>query len=119
MRILVVEAGRLPAVREIDGSLESMQKIVGGLIQAVYPFEEPVALICNDEGKINGLPMNRRIREIDDIIHGTFLICAAPTDSEHFASLSDEQIKRCAERFHFPEIFMSLGDDLVLVLTDQ
>ena len=73
MRVLVVEAGRLPAVREIDGSLESMQKIVGGLIQAVYPFEEPVALICNDEGKINGLPMNRQIREINDIIHGTFL----------------------------------------------
>lgn len=119
MRVLVVEAGRLPAVREIDGSLESMQKIVGGLIQAVYPFEEPVALICNDEGKINGLPMNRQIREINDIIHGTFFICAAPSDLERFASLSDELIKRYAERFHFPEIFLPLGDDLVLVLTER
>ena len=119
MRILVVEAGKLPVVREIDGSLESMQKIVGGLIQAVYPFDEPVALICNDEGKINGLPMNRQIREIDDIIHGTFFICAAPSDLERFASLSDELIKRYAERFRFPEIFLPLGDDLVLVLTDQ
>ena len=119
MRVLVVEAGKLPVVREIDGSLESMQKIVGGLIQAVYPFEEPVALICNDEGKINGLPMNRQIREIDDIVHGTFFLCTVPADSERFASLSDEQIKRYAERFHFPEIFLPLGDDLVLVLTDQ
>ena len=119
MRILVVEAGKLPVAREIDGSLESMQKIVGGLIQAVYPFEEPVALICNDEGKINGLPMNRRIREIDDSIHGTFFLCAEPVDSERFASLSDEQIERYSKRFHFPEIFLSLGDDLMLVLTDQ
>ena len=119
MRILVVEAGKLPVVREIDGSLESMQKIVGGLIQAVYPFDEPVALICNDEGKINGLPMNRQLQEVDDIIHGTFFLCAASADSERFASLSNEQIKRYAERFRFPEIFLPLGDDLVLVLTDQ
>lgn len=119
MRVLVVEAGKLPIVREIDGSLESMQKIVGGLIQAVYPFEEPVALICNDEGKINGLPMNRRIIEIDDIIHGTFFICAAPVGSECFASLSDEQIERYTQRFRFPEIFLPLGDDLVFVLTER
>lgn len=119
MRILVVEAGKLPVVREIDGSLESMQKIVGGLIQAVYPFDEPVALICNDEGKINGLPMNRQIREIDDIIHGTFFLCAAPADSEHFATLSAEQIERYTQRFRCPEIFLPLGDNLVLVFTDQ
>lgn len=119
MRILVIEAGKLPEVRDIDGSLESMQKIVGGLIEAVYPFEEPVALICNDEGKLLGLPMNRQLKEIGDIIHGTFFICAAPADSESFASLSDKQIKRYAERFPFPEIFLPLGDDLVPVLTDQ
>ena len=57
MRILVVEPERRPEVREIDGSLESMQEIVGGLIEAIYPFEEPVALVCNDEGKIMNLPV--------------------------------------------------------------
>ena len=48
MQILVVEPERRPEVREIDGSLESMQEIVGGLIRPVYPFDEPVALVRND-----------------------------------------------------------------------
>lgn len=119
MKILVVEEGKLPVVREIDGSLESMQRIVGGLIQAVYPFEEPVALVCNEEGKLLGLPMNRQLKETGDIIHGTFFLCAAPPDGERFASLSDEQIERYTRRFHFPEIFFLLNDDVVFVLTDQ
>lgn len=35
MRILVVKPGKVPEVREIPGGLEEMQKIVGGLIQAI------------------------------------------------------------------------------------
>ena len=63
MRVLVVEPERRPELREIDGSLESMQKIVGGLIQPIYPFNDPVALVCNDEGKLMNLPMNRSLRD--------------------------------------------------------
>ena len=51
MKVLVVEPNRVPYMAEIKNSLDEMQKIVGGLIQAVYPFDSPVALICNDEGK--------------------------------------------------------------------
>ena len=43
-------------VKEIDGNLESMQEIVGGYIEAIYPFDDPIALVCNDEGKINRPP---------------------------------------------------------------
>ena len=59
MRILFVEPNAEPRAIEIDGALASMQAPVGGLIEAVYPFEDPVALICNDEGKLTGLPQNR------------------------------------------------------------
>ena len=49
MRILIIEPLEKPYIKEIDGSLESMQKIVGGLIQAIYPYEDKdVALICNE-----------------------------------------------------------------------
>ena len=58
MRILFVEPNAEPRAVEIDGSLASMQSLVGGLIQVVYPFEDRVALICNDEGKLIGLPQN-------------------------------------------------------------
>ena len=109
MRILLVEPGRVPRPAEIGDSLEDMQTVVGGHIQAVYPFEEPVALICNEEGKCLGLPLNRVLRldsgEIYDVIAGTFFLCAAPLDSDRFASLTEEQIARYAERFRAIELF--------------
>ena len=96
MRVLIVEPLKAPYTAEIDGSLDSMQEIVGGLIQVIYPFNDPVALICNDEGKLMGLPLNRPLTDcngdIYDIIAGTFFLCAAPTDSDSFGSLTEEQI---------------------------
>ena len=84
MKILVVGPGKHPYTQEIKGDLASMQAVVGGLIQAVYPFQEQVALICNEEGKLLGLPPNRVLRDdkgrIYDVICGTFFLCAAPTD---------------------------------------
>lgn len=48
IKVLVVEPNRAPYEKEIEDGLESLQKEVGGYIQAIYPFEEPVAVICND-----------------------------------------------------------------------
>lgn len=50
MKILVVEPLKPCRVQEIE-SLADMQKLVGGTIEAVYPFHEPVALVCNEDGK--------------------------------------------------------------------
>lgn len=47
MRVLIVKPEQTPEIREIDDSLETMQGIVGGLIQPIYPFEDPVALVAN------------------------------------------------------------------------
>ena len=59
--VLVVEPDKKPYVKEIPSSLESLQHEVGGDIEAVYPFEEPVAIVCNEEGKMNGAELNRAI----------------------------------------------------------
>ena len=85
MNVLVIEPMKEPYVKEMDGKLKTLQGFVGGLIQAIYPFEdETVALICNEEGKLLGLPLNRALRnkrgEIYDIVSGTFLLCSAPPD---------------------------------------
>ena len=97
LKVLIVEPLKAPYVAEINDSLESMQDIVGGLIQVIYPFDDPVALICNDEGKLMGLPLNRPLTDssgsIYDIICGRFFLCAAPSDSDSFESLSGEQIE--------------------------
>ena len=80
MRILLIEPEKEPMIREIDGSLKSMQEAVGGYIQAIYPYEDPVALVCGDEAKLQGLPLNRALYEQGsrvpyDIIAGTFFVC--------------------------------------------
>ena len=116
MRVIVVEPRKKPVVQDIGSDLESMQKIVGGSIQAVYPFDEPVALICNEEGKLLNLSLNRALRDdegnVYDIISGTFFVCAAPPDSDHFAGLTDQQVKTYMERFVMPEMFLNVGGDL-------
>ena len=103
MKVLIVEPLKAPYAAEIDGSLESMQEIVGGLIQVIYPFDDPVALICNDEGKLMGLPLNRPLADcngnIYDIIAGTFFLCAAPSDSDNFKILTEEQIEKYTEYY--------------------
>ena len=110
MKVLIVEPLKDPYVKEIDSSLESMQSIVGGLIQAIYPFDHPVALICNEEGKLMRLPLNRALFDKDgnivDIIAGTFFICSAPADSENFESLTDEQIEIYKKRFEALEVYI-------------
>ena len=64
MKVLMVEPGKSPYETEIEGGLESLQAAVGGDIQATYPFDVLVGLICNDEGKLLGMPLNRAMRQI-------------------------------------------------------
>ena len=108
MKLLLVEPNVEPRTVEIDGSLASMQSLVGGLIQAVYPFKDPVALICNDKGKLIGLPQNRPLKhpetgEIYDIVCGPFFLCSAPPDSENFESLPDDLIEKYSKVFALPK----------------
>lgn len=73
MKILIVEPGKHPRESEIDGSLKSMQKTVGGYLQSIYPFEDEVALVYDDESKLKSdTQWNRMLPETGDIIKGTF-----------------------------------------------
>lgn len=111
MKILVIEPLKEPYVKDIPNTLEAKQEIVGGLIQAIYPFDHPeIALIANDEGKLIGLPPNRALFDKDeniiDVISGTFFLCSAPANSENFEGLNDEQIEKYTKRFETLEIYI-------------
>ena len=101
MKIVLVEPGKEARLAEISGSLQSMQQLVGGIIQAIYPWTDPVAMICHDEGKILGLPFNRVLEDYD-LIAGPFFICGI--QGENFASLTDQQVKTYLEKFRRPQI---------------
>ena len=114
IRVVMLECGKVARCEEINNSLESMQKIVGGLIEAVYPFEDEVCIICNDEGKLQGLPFNRALYDdkgnIYDIISGTAFICGCK--NEYFSSLTEEQINHYCKKFEFPERFALINGQL-------
>ena len=116
MKILRVEPEKSPEIVDMDGTLEALQAAVGGYIEAVYPFDDPVAIVCNDDGKFNGMQPNRAIYDADgeimDIIAGTFLIVGL--DEDNFAELSDEMAAKYVALFGTPEAFLRSGDRILV-----
>lgn len=99
IRIIVCEPQKAPRVDRINGTLQEMQHIVGGLIEAVYPpqHDDNTAIICNDEGKLGGYEINRALTTEDgipyDVIYGTFFISATDDEGEDI-DLTDAQIEK-------------------------
>lgn len=102
---LLVEPGRQPRAIEIANDVKNMQDTVGGYIEVVYPFEDPVCLIVNEEGKVRGLPQNRPIfagGKIVDMIVGSFLVVG--NGVEDFCSLTPELAEKYTEHFRLPMV---------------
>ena len=102
---IVVDAERKPKVVQIEKSLESYQKVVGGYIEVVYPFDDNVGIVCNEDGIGMGLPLNRALHvegelrdkgEVYDVIKGKF----------------EEQQDKYLKRFEFAEIFFYINKQL-------
>lgn len=123
IQVVMLEPGKVARVEEIEASLEGLQKAVGGYIEAIYPFEEQVCIICNEEGKLNGMRLNRAIyaepqekngrREMIDIIAGPCFICDC--SGNDFGSLSPEQQREYLEKFKNPERFARIGGELIAI----
>ena len=117
LTVLVVEPKKEPYVKEIAPGLHALQAEVGGDIAASYPFDDPVGLVLNDEGKLIGLDLNRSLRdehgEIYDIVAGTFLVVGLGPES--FASLPPDMIQKYTEQFKRPELFASINGQIVSV----
>lgn len=114
MKGLIIYPGAPPKEIALSGTLESLQSAVDGYIEAIYPFDDPVALVCNEGGKLNGMQANRalydgesggnfRTGEIYDIICGPFLILGIGQDD--FTDLPEELLWKYKSRFQLPEVF--------------
>lgn len=99
MTMLLIELAKALRHMEFDGSHKWMQRVVGGYVQAFYPFDDPAVLICSEEGKILGFTLNRRLIDDEgnhcDIVAGTFFLGGVPPDSENSTSLGKELMERC------------------------
>ena len=109
--VVMLEPGKVARTAEIGTSLADLQKAVGGMIEAYYPFEEEVCIVCNDEGKFNGMSPCRAVYDPEgrmmDIIFGPCFICDCR--GENFGSRSQDQIRRYTEQFRNPEHYFRIG----------
>lgn len=117
MNVLLVQPGAYPKPVTIGTGLADLQAAVGGDIEATYPYNDAVALVMNDEGKMNGLPLNRALRtddgDIYDIIAGDFLVVGLSEDN--FGSLSPELMAKYEKQFHQPESFIRMGRGIMAI----
>ena len=115
--VLACQPGQPAEVIKMPNELKSLQEFVGGYIQAVYPYKDPVALIVNDEGKLENLPLNRALQtdkgEIYDVVAGPMLVVGL--SEENFASLSDDMLRKYQEKFKQPEKFVQIGDRIMVL----
>lgn len=116
IRVLLVEPLQKPKLVEIDHTLKAQQEIVGGTVQAVYPWEDPVAILSDDDGKLKGYYPNRVLEDEDgkpyDILVGPFLIVGLSEDD--FSSLPEELARKYEEKFHWEELFTRSRDGHIL-----
>ena len=111
MRVLIVEPRHRPRRADIPHTLEDMQKTVGGYIEIIHPFEDPVALVCNEEGKLKGYELNRVIAG-KDIIAGTFFI--AGVEEDDLTDLPDELFEKYEALFKSPQAFIQSSRGIVV-----
>ena len=112
MRILICEPRKHPRVIEIPHTLKAMQDVVGGTIQAIYPWDAPAALVCDDDGRLKGYPFNRLIPP-GYVIAGTFFVCGVK--GEEFTDLSPELMRRFASELFTPHVLFRIGDSSIVL----
>ena len=117
MDALLVQPNAYPKKISVGTELENLQAMVDGDIEVTYPFEDEVAIILNESGKINGLPLNRAIYtedgDMQDIYAGDFLVVGLTEDD--FGSLTSEQMQKFEEQFHQPQMFVRMGRSIMAI----
>ena len=113
--------GREAVVEQIENTLSSLQQLLEcDTIQVVYPYDDPIAVICDDNGKMVGKPLNRALldeteTEVMDLFVGTFLIVGVNIDEGEFVSLTDELQETYLRKFWLPDIFVQRGSGLTII----
>ena len=122
MRVVVCPPQAEAYITEIPNEYNYIRKIVDGPIECVYPFKDRgngygIGLVCNEEGKLRGMPLSREIRyegsNYRDIIAGTFLVVGLTR--ENFGSLSPAQAEKYRKIFQDPEIFIRTDQTIIAI----
>lgn len=117
IRVLLVEPLEHPRLVEVEHTLENLQWLVGGYIAASYPWNDPVGLVYDDEGKFKCGSVPNRMLEDYDVLVGPFFICGL--GAEDFTSIPDDLALKYAKKFWKPERFLMLSDGPMVFSKDD
>ena len=90
----------------VENDIHAIQGLVGGPVENVYRGSDPIVILCNGEGMMKDLPLNRVIaskQKIQAIICGPFVILG--TNGSEFVNLSPRLMAKYIEKFLMPDIF--------------
>lgn len=115
--VLRVRPHKLPDRVTFPNTLEALQLAVGGYIQAIYPFDDPVAIVCDEEAKLTGKELNRALCYANgdpyDIITGDFLVVGLTEDD--FGSLTEELMEKYYKLFELPQTFVMFNGEIHII----
>ncbi|MCR5802978.1 MAG: DUF3846 domain-containing protein [Clostridia bacterium] len=111
--VLLVDQLEEPYFTSIRSNLHEYQRIVKGNIEMIScPDLKGIDIICNEEGKIMSLPLNRSLtdnHEVYDIIAGTMILAGNDHEGETIG-LTEDQLVEGYKYFKLPQIFV-LSDE--------
>ena len=114
IKIIKCDVHKIATEKEIENSLDSLQKEVDGYIE-VLNIAPDICLICNEEGKIRNMPLNRSVRDengkVFEVIAGDFAICGETPDGD-FRSLTQDELSKYKEMFRFPEEVLLINNEV-------
>lgn len=123
MNVVYLEPGKNAVKKTIKSDLESIQEAVGGgLVEPLYLndiYGDPVAIVCNEEGKYNGMMPCRGVPcdgKLIDYIFGPCFICGL--GEEEFASLDEQLLEQYFKKFYYAEHLSIIGEKLVVITYD-
>ena len=101
IKVLALLPMELPKEIELDNTLEAMQKFVDGNIECLtfYDSGSAVTLVCNDEGKLLGLPLNRPLWDGADVLAGPGFLAGCDNEG-NLTSLQTTE-KGASYTFHY------------------
>lgn len=100
IKVLALLPMELPKEIELDNTLEAMQNFVGGLIECITLSDtgSEVTLVCNDEGKLLGLPLNRPLWDGADVLAGPGFLAGCDNEG-NLTSLPQSTMDFYKEKF--------------------
>jgi hypothetical protein len=108
IQVVIVEPMKKPYKKLIRNDAKAFNEVVGGYFEILNIGRTDkgatVAIHLNEEGKLIGLPYNRRIINFD-ILVGTFFISAYNMQGDNI-SLSNEECERYIKRFAPMEVYV-------------